>query len=93
MTSSPSGITASGSATPITVTGLTNGTAYTFTVTAHNLWGDSAPSLPSAAVTPGPVAPTLPDAPTGLSVRPGVDNVAIHWKPPASTGGWIWVFH
>ena len=69
------------------VPGLTNGTAYTFTVTAHNLWGDSAPSLPSAAVTPGPVAPTLPDAPTGLSVRPGVDNVAIHWKPPASTGG------
>ena len=34
--SSPSGITAMGASSPITVTGLTNGTAYTFTVTAEN---------------------------------------------------------
>ena len=39
-------VTASGSASPITVTGLTNGTPYTFTVTATNsvMNGSSAPS-------------------------------------------------
>ncbi|MCF1480522.1 fibronectin type III domain-containing protein, partial [Agrobacterium vitis] len=36
---SPGGATATGSASPITVTGLTNGTAYTFTVTATNSAG------------------------------------------------------
>ncbi|MBC7374354.1 MAG: fibronectin type III domain-containing protein [Frankiales bacterium] len=35
-----------------TVTGLTNGTAYTFTVTANNANGPSAPSAPSNSVTP-----------------------------------------
>ncbi len=34
VTSSPGGITASGASSPIVVTGLTNGTAYTFTVKA-----------------------------------------------------------
>ena len=33
-TSSPGGFTATGSSSPLVVTGLTNGTAYTFTVTA-----------------------------------------------------------
>src|SRR6185369_16421750 len=36
ITSSPGSITATGSSSPITVTGLTNGTSYTFTVKATN---------------------------------------------------------
>src|SRR5690606_675094 len=36
VTSSPGGVTATGASSPITVTGLTNGTAYTFSVTATN---------------------------------------------------------
>jgi hypothetical protein len=52
VTSSPGGITATGSASPITVTGLTNGTPYTFTVVATNSVGDSASSSASTAVTP-----------------------------------------
>jgi uncharacterized protein (TIGR02145 family) len=50
--SSPGNITGSGSANPITVSGLTNGTAYTFTVTATNAIGTSSASSASNSVTP-----------------------------------------
>jgi hypothetical protein len=52
VTSSPGGITALGSSSPITITGLTNGITYTFTVTAQNSTGTSAPSAPSNSITP-----------------------------------------
>jgi len=43
---------ASGSSSPINVTGLTNGTAYTFSVWAINAFGYSAPSDASTGVSP-----------------------------------------
>jgi len=52
VTSTPSGITATGSASPITITGLTNGTSYTFTVAAQNAVGYGAESAASNSVTP-----------------------------------------
>lgn len=51
---SPGGRTATGSASPITVTGLTSGVTYTFTVTATNVVGTGAASTPSNGVTPSP---------------------------------------
>jgi hypothetical protein len=52
MTSSPGSITATGTASPIRVGGLTAGTAYTFTVKANNPIGSSAASAASNSVTP-----------------------------------------
>jgi hypothetical protein len=54
--STPSGITASGTSSPIVVTGLTNGTAYTFKVLATNSYGSSPLSAASNSVTPAALA-------------------------------------
>ena len=51
-------VTVDPTARTATVTGLTNGTAYTFTVAATNPDGNSPPSDPSAPVTLGPPAAT-----------------------------------
>jgi hypothetical protein len=49
---SSNGVSATGSASPITVTGLTNGTAYTFRVIAINSYGESVLSSSSNSATP-----------------------------------------
>lgn len=50
--SSPQGLIGSGASSPITVSGLTNGTAYTFTVVATNAFGTGPASAASNSVTP-----------------------------------------
>ena len=52
LVSTPGGITASGTSSPITIMGLTNGTSYSFTVAAINSAGTSSASTASNTVKP-----------------------------------------
>jgi len=75
--------TLNGTITSATVTGLTNGTPYIFTVFATNINGDSLPSTPSSEIIPS----TVPDKPTNVSAIPGNTEATIYWSPPISNGG------
>ncbi|WPC43962.1 beta strand repeat-containing protein [Clostridium sp. JS66] len=86
VTSNPGGFTGTGSGSPITVSGLTNGTAYTFTVTATNGVGTGAASSASSSVTPTAAA-TVPGAPTGVSATAGDGQATVSFTAPASDGG------
>jgi hypothetical protein len=65
------GETASGTAGPITVTGLTNGDSYTFAVVATNGDGSGPASAPSASVTPSNLVPLAIVAPPSIGVGAG----------------------
>ena len=84
VTSSPGSFTGTGASSPITVTGLTNGTAYTFTVTATNSYGTSVASSASNSATPY----TVPGAPTiGSATSTGTTTATVAFTAPASNGG------
>jgi Domain of unknown function (DUF4082)/Fibronectin type III domain/Bacterial Ig domain len=68
-----------------TITGLTGGTSYTFTVTAINEGGAGPESSPSNAVTP--TSTNAPDAPTSVTATAGVLSATVNWVPPANDGG------
>ncbi|MEK7426455.1 MAG: fibronectin type III domain-containing protein, partial [Actinomycetota bacterium] len=87
-TSSHSGIFASGAGSPIDVSGLTNGTAYTFTVTATNAVGTSLPSSASNSVTPA--APPSQITPAPVATATGVSGqVSIAFTVPSNNGSAI----
>ena len=76
---------AMGSATNCSVTGLTNGTEYTFTIHANNVVGPGPESDPSNKVTPAP-APTVPGKPTGVSATGGPGTALVSWTAPPANG-------
>jgi hypothetical protein len=80
VTSSPGNISATGTSSPITVYGLTNGTSYTFTVRGVHSSGSSAVSSPSNEVTPT----AYPSAPTNVVATPGNASASIAFT--ASSG-------
>jgi hypothetical protein len=82
-TSSPGGFFTTGSSSPLIVTGLTNGTSYTFQVIATNISGNSVNSLSSNAIVPS----TIPNPPTNLIPTFGNQQVSVMLTAPANNGG------
>ena len=72
-----------GDVTTDVVTGLTNGTAYTFTVAATNSTDFGPASPASNVVTPA----TVPDAPVIGTATAGNDQATVTFSPPDTNGG------
>jgi hypothetical protein len=86
ITGSPGGKTVRTVAvTSYLVGGLSNGTAYTFTVAAVNQSGRGPASSPSSAATPAPA--TTPGRVRSVTANPGYKQVSVSWAAPKSDGG------
>jgi Protein of unknown function (DUF4038)/Putative collagen-binding domain of a collagenase/Fibronectin type III domain/Putative Ig domain len=68
--------------TAASVTGLSNGAAYTFSVSAFNAVG-TGPASSGASIT----TPDVPGAPTSVVATAGNQSANLSWTNPASTGG------
>lgn len=88
VTASPGGRTCTtqdGATLSCVVTGLTNGTAYTFTVNALNAVGYSPGASSANSVTPAAI--TAPSRPTSISISVSNGAATLSWSTPASNGG------
>lgn len=72
-----------GNSTSATVSGLSNGTTYSFTVSASNALGTGPSSYASPPVTPA----TVPGAPTNVVATAGDGSATVTWGAPGWDGG------
>jgi len=79
---------ATGTTSPINVSGMSGGTNYSFTVTATNANGVSSASS-STSVTPT----TVPAQVTGVSATAGVNQDSASWNIPDNGGSGITNYH
>jgi hypothetical protein len=73
----------SGSTLTTTISGLTPGTSYTFTVVATNAIGPGPASAPSNSVT----AISVPSTTTNVTATPADGSAILNWTAPSSDGG------
>ena len=85
------GQTATGSSSPLTVTGIASNATPTFTVVATNAVGPSTASSPSSAIT----ITTVPDVPTGITASSpsGATYDTVSWNAPNNGGKAITNYH
>ncbi|MFE5565023.1 fibronectin type III domain-containing protein [Amycolatopsis japonica] len=85
--------TVGGGVSATSITGLANGTAYTFTVSAINRAG-TGPGASSGPVTPQ-ASIKVPGAPVGLNVRikTGDTDADVTWRPAAENGSPVTAYH
>jgi uncharacterized repeat protein (TIGR02543 family) len=85
VTAAPGGATCTvySPATTCSISGLDNGTAYTFTAVAQNNSGVTAPSAPSNSVIPA----TKPTLVTSVSAVAGNTNAVVIFTAPSNNGG------
>ena len=81
----PVTVTGTPPATLVKITGLTAGTAYTFTVQPANSYGNGPTSGASNSVTVMP--PGAPDPPTGVTATPANGQAQVSWTPPTNNNG------
>jgi len=88
VTSTPGSLTSYGTSSPITITGLTSGTSYTFTVSAVGSFGNSPASNTTGAltVTSVPQAPTIGTATAGAI---GSSNASVAFTAGATGGSTV----
>ncbi len=78
-------VNAEASATSLTVTGLTVGTSYTFTVAATNVAGTGTASSQSNAVVP--TSTSVPGTPTAVTAQGKSSGAQVNWTAPTTSGG------
>lgn len=74
-----------GTANPIVITGLTNGTAYTVRILAVNAAGDGTVATAGATATPS----TTPGTPTSVAITPGNAQLSVAFTAPSNGGSAI----
>lgn len=77
VTSNPGNVSAIGTESPITVTGLINGTTYTFTVVATNAVGNSVTSAQSNSLTPMPPPTVDPGVAANVTISPATAQTVV----------------
>ncbi len=83
LTSSPATTQLTSSSSPITITGLTGGTSYTYTVQGRNNFGTSSSSAASSSV----VATSVPYPPTSVTASTTSNtDIALSWSLGANGG-------
>jgi len=91
VTSSPGGVTATGASSPITVSGLTGGTSYTFTVVANTASGASLSSSSSSSISITIITYSDEVFSTYLYTGNGSTQTINNGIDLAGSGGLVWI--